>query len=223
MHENQIPLTNTVTLRGTLTSLSDCKTSRDGHIYHVARMQVMRLSTTFDHITLVIPHNLTKDLTPTSHVSITGTLCASYNKNLPRHNKTRVWVRVDTIELQTYDDIDAIDDVNLVTLTTTFYDVPKTRHTPQGKLIADGFIYIRPRVYIPAIAWGQTAIQLSQMPVTVPPTPIKLQARLQSRTYECLNDDGEVGTYETVEVCIQKILTKEDGNNPSSIITEEIK
>lgn len=206
---NFMSLTNNVTLSGTLTSLSDCKTSRDGHIYHVARIQVMRLSTTFDRITLVIPHALTKDLTSTSRVNITGMLCASYNKNSPRHCKTRIWVRVDTLTIQTDDDIERLDDVNLVTLTTAFHDVPQVRHTPQGKLIADAFIYVRPRTYVPAIAWGQTAIQLSHMPVTVPPTSVKLQARLQSRTYECLNDVGEIDTYETVEVCIQKIIQEE--------------
>lgn len=205
----QASLTNTVTLSGTLTSLSDCKTSRDGHIYHVARIQVMRLSTTFDRITLVIPHALTRDLTSTSRVHLTGTLCASYNKNSPRHCKTRIWVRVDTLKLQTDDDVDQLDDINELIITTSFHDTPQTRHTPQGKLIADAFIYVRPRTYVPAIAWGQTAIQLSHMPVTVPPTPIKLQARLQSRTYECFNDAGEIDTYETIEVCIQKIIQEE--------------
>lgn len=199
----ELTLTNDVTLSGTLTSLSDCKTSRDGHIYHVARIQVMRLSTTFDRINLVIPHSLTRDLTATSRVHITGTLCASYNKNSPRHCKTRIWVRVDTLTIQTDDEL---DDINELIITTEFHDIPQIRHTPQGKLIADAFIYVRPRTYVPAIAWGQTAIQLSHMPVTVPPEPIKLQARLQSRTYECLNDAGEIDTYETVEVCIQKVI-----------------
>lgn len=198
---------NDVTLSGIITDVGYPRSSRDGKVYTLVHIRCMRLSSNTDVIPVVIPHaivdrrSLVDICEQHNHITICGKLCASYNKNAPAHRKTRVWVRA-TFCSNTTDD-DNVDDKNIITINTTFAYSPQLRHTPQGRLIADTFIRITPRVYVPAIAWGKVAEQIKGHDTE---TPVTITARLQSRDYETYDGEtNKVEEYTTVEVSIQEV------------------
>ena len=90
------------------------------------------------------------------------------------------------------------------------------RVTPLGREISDLLIAVNranhKSDYIPCIAWGKHAHRASRMAVG---DQVRLEGRLQSRTYEKLQDDGQVLERIAYEVSICKVETV-NGNNQSN-------
>ena len=96
--------------------------------------------------------------------------------------------------------------VNRITLTGTLCKPPVYRRTPLGRSICDLILAV-PRSYgradyLPVIAWGQAASQVSGLAVG---DPLSLEGRVQSRIYRKMT---EIGPEERVayEVSVMRLL-----------------
>ena len=105
--------------------------------------------------------------------------------------------------------------MNRITLTGTLCKPPVYRRTPLGRSICDLILAV-PRNYgradyLPVIAWGQTAAQVSALTVG---STLSLEGRVQSRSYRKLTESG----YEdriAYEVSVMRLL--EDGGDAAAL------
>ena len=105
--------------------------------------------------------------------------------------------------------------VNRITLTGALCKPPVYRRTPLGRSICDLILAV-PRNYgradyLPVIAWGQTAAQVSALTVG---STLSLEGRVQSRSYRKLTESG----YEdriAYEVSVMRLL--EDGGDAAAL------
>ena len=95
---------------------------------------------------------------------------------------------------------------NHIILAGSLCKAPIFRRTPLGRSICDLMLAVPRRYgradYLPVIAWGQLAVQVSALPVG---TFVALEGRVQSRTYHKVT---ETGTEERVayEVSMMHLL-----------------
>lgn len=113
-------------------------------------------------------------------------------------------------------EIEEIDDEELLTLNdSTFIGYickePIYRKTPLGREIADVLVAVnrsyKKSDYIPCILWGRNAKFCETLPVG---TMVKLNGRIQSRTYEKKKEDGTVISKVAYEVSIGKFSVAEN-------------
>ena len=83
------------------------------------------------------------------------------------------------------------EDLNSIQLRGVICKPPVLRRTPLGRCISDMMLAVNRRYgradYLPCIAWGSLAHQCGQMEVG---SPLRLEGRLQSRTYTKVLPDG---------------------------------
>lgn len=125
-------------------------------------------------------------------------------------------------------EIDEINDEELLTLNdSTFIGYickePIYRKTPLGREIADVLIAVnrsyKKSDYIPCILWGRNAKFCETLSVG---TMVKLNGRIQSRTYEKKKEDGTVISKTAYEVSISKfsVADSPEKSKEESLVVE---
>lgn len=93
---------------------------------------------------------------------------------------------------------------NQIQLSGILCKTPTLRHTPLGREICDIILAVNRRYgradYLPCIAWGAVAQQVSEMPVG---SRLTVEGRIQSRTYT-KNTDGILTEHIAYEVSIMR-------------------
>lgn len=179
--------------------------SKDGVYYYNTVISTGRLSETFDHIPLVIPGYL---LLP-----VKGDYIRIKGKFVSRNQKegliTRLVLYVLVQELSEAEDNEYYD---VAKLHGFICKQPYYRKTPLGRKICDVLIAVnedRKSYYIPTIFWGMSASWIRHKPVG---TEIKVEGRIQSRTYEKKYEDGtsEIKTAYELSVSKAELVEVED-------------
>ncbi|MDR1821212.1 MAG: single-stranded DNA-binding protein [Oscillospiraceae bacterium] len=145
-------------------------------------VEISRLSGTVDRLNVHAPESLAAglDLAEGGRVKITGEVRSQNEPGTDGRSRLIIFVFADEIDLAESE----LRDENEVELIGVICKEPTFRSTPSGRKICDVMLAInRPRGksnYLPAIAWGRCAYELSDCTVG---TVISLYGRLQSRKY----------------------------------------
>jgi len=178
------PCQNEVLLEGL--PLANPEWSHENHGTHFYRffLQIPRLSGTPDILPIILPAHLAQKISPDSPIRIQGQL-RSFNNRSGIGNK--LVLAVYAMELQKSQD----DPCNQIVLTGSLCKPPILRRTPLGRSICDLMLAVPRRYgradYLPIIAWGQLAVQISRLQVG---DCLSLDGRIQSRTYSKVTDAG---------------------------------
>ena len=130
--------------------------------------------------------------------------------NMPNDGKNKLVLSIFTKEIEFTDDQDilTLNDANFVGY---ICKTPIYRKTPLGREIADVLVAVnrtyKKSDYIPCILWGRNAKFSENMEIG---TPVKLNGRIQSRTYEKKLDNGELLRKIAYEVSIAKFAKIEN-------------
>lgn len=196
MNANQNSNINYVHLTGSLSVNPQLRLSRSGQPYYSGTIFCERTSLTSDDIPVVIPQHLYND--PYDHpvtVTLDGFLCAVHNKQAPRHKRLRVYVKVVSLTFEKeQDELHS----NTFSLDTTVIRPFTLRHTPVGKLIAEGMVRLSATTTVPVILWNSTAKAISDVPQYA---RLNIKGRIQSRDFSYLDDDNNVKQSTTIELC----------------------
>ena len=96
---------------------------------------------------------------------------------------------------------------NQITLSGTLCKAPIFRRTPLGRSICDLMLAVPRRYgradYLPVIAWGQLAVQTSQLQVG---DDLTLEGRVQSRVYHKALENGATQERVAYEVSMMHLL-----------------
>lgn len=175
---------NEVELCGT--PLSTPVFSHENHGKHFFRflLRIPRLSGTPDVLPVVVPEVLTPDILPGAPLHVRGQLRSFNNKS---GVGSRLVLTVYALSAEPGDSTPC----NRVVLTGTLCKPPVLRRTPLGRSICDLMLAVSRRYgradYLPAIAWGQLAVRVSQLAVG---DSLTLEGRFQSRVYHKVTDTG---------------------------------
>lgn len=179
-------ITNSITIRGSLTELPAFSHENHGHRFYRFLLEVPRLSGAIDLLPVIAEEQLIMDLDPTAGemITVTGQI-RSHNQrsNGVRHLLIFIFAVSVTVE-----DGEPINDV---ILEGPLCKEPTYRRTPLGREICDVMLAI-PRAfhradYLPCILWGRTAQEIS---VCHTRDVIRIFGRLQSRVYTKLTEEG---------------------------------
>ena len=147
-------------------------------------LQVPRLSGTPDTLPVLLPEPLTDRVLPGAPLRIQGQM-RSFN------NRSGVGSR---LVLTVYGQVltpGLGEPCNHIILAGSLCKAPIFRRTPLGRSICDLMLAVPRRYgradYLPVIAWGQLAVQVSALPVG---TFVALEGRVQSRTYHKVTAGG---------------------------------
>lgn len=177
---------NNVILRGELLQLP--RFSHENHRKRFYRfvLSVPRLSGTVDLLPVIAEESVldAMDLSGGEMLRITGQI-RSHNSR--ENGIRRLLIFVFASEIVAEDG----DPINTVTLAGPLCRNPTYRRTPLGREICDVMLAI-PRAfhradYLPCILWGRTAQDVALCHTS---DRIRIQGRLQSRTYTKQTDDG---------------------------------
>lgn len=131
----------------------------------------------------------------------------SYNMQTETRNKLVLSVFVKEIEFAE-EDVLTLNDANFVGY---ICKAPIYRKTPLGREIADVLIAVnrtyKKSDYIPCILWGRNAKFCENMEVG---TLVKVNGRIQSRSYEKKLENGEVIKKVAYEVSVSKFAKSEE-------------
>lgn len=204
---------NRVSISGRLHGELSIITNQNGDTFFDGILAVQRTSGTFDYLPITIPAKLVggePGKTMGSMVKVTelygrrlrmdGELM-SYNKDV--QGKSRHYTTLLVCNIM---DEGKPGDYNLVELQGVICRAPSFRETPFGREICDFMVAINrsggQSAYIPCIAWGMTARDVSAMEVG---TKVALKGRFQSREYQKKLDNGEKETRTTYEVSCKHV------------------
>ena len=181
---------NKVTVIGEIVSEFTFSHEVYGEGFYMTNLSVNRLSDQADIIPLMVSERLVD-----VHQNYIGQTVAatgqfrSYNRH--EGNRNRLLLSVFVREIEFMESFDDYTKTNLIFLDGYICKQPVYRKTPLGREIADLLVAVnRPygkSDYIPCIAWGRTAAELSRLPVG---SVIRLTGRLQSRAYIKQLDTG---------------------------------
>lgn len=195
---------NDVLLEGSPLAAPEWSHENHGARFYRFFLQVPRLSGTPDILPVLLPEALLPQ-TAQGPLRIRGQL-RSFNNRSGVGNKLVLTVYALDIQpgLGT--------PCNQITLSGTLCKPPIFRRTPLGRSICD-LMLASPRRYgradyLPVIAWGQLAIQASQLRVG---DPLALEGRVQSRTYHKATD---AGTEERIAYEVSMMHLLEDSSLP---------
>ena len=194
---------NEVLLEGIPLSAPEPSHENHGTQFYRFPMEVPRLSGTPD----VLPVILSKDLCPQILPDIPLRLCGqlrSFNNRSGIGNKLVLTVYTQTLLL-------AQDEFcNQITLSGTLCKPPVFRRTPLGRSICDLMLAVSRKYgradYLPVIAWGQLALQASELQVG---SRMTLDGRVQSRTYQKVLEDGSIEQRTAYEVSMMHLLEED--------------
>lgn len=160
--------------------------SHDNHGTRFFRffLETPRLSGTPDVLPVLLPEQLADGIDPRRRIRIRGQL-RSFNNRSGVGNK--LVLAVYALELLEA----AGEPCNEITVSGSLCKPPILRRTPLGRSICDMMLAAPRRYgradYLPIIAWGQLALQMSQFGVG---DSFTLSGRIQSRTYRKVTENG---------------------------------
>ena len=175
---------NEVVLEGRLTGRPERSHENHGKIFYRQMLEVPRLSGTPDILPLLLREEQLPLLTDNGPLRVEGQM-RSFNNRGGTGRRLVLTVYVQTIQPGWG------ETVNRIALTGTLCKPPIYRRTPLGRSICDLVLAV-PRSYgradyLPVIAWGQVASQVSALQVG---DALSLEGRIQSRIYRKLTDGG---------------------------------
>ena len=190
---------NEVLLEGLTLTLPEWSHENHGTQFFRFLLRIPRLSGTSDVLPVLLPEFMLADIHPRRPIRIRGQL-RSFNNRSGVGNK--LVLAVYTQELLPAEG----EPCNQITLTGSLCKAPILRRTPLGRSICDLMLAV-PRHYgradyLPIIAWGQLASQVSRLGVG---SSVTLDGRIQSRSYQKVT---ETGTQERIayEVSMMHLL-----------------
>ena len=194
---------NEVLLEGLPLDAPEWSHENHGTQFHRFLLQVPRLSGTPDILPVLLPEALCSHVCPDIPLRIRGQL-RSYN------NRSGVGNRL-VLTVYAQECLPGAGDFcNHIALSGALCKPPVFRRTPLGRSICDLMLAVSRRYgradYLPVIAWGQLAVQTCEMPVG---TPLSLEGRVQSRTYQKVLDDGCIEQRVAYEVSMMHLLDTE--------------
>lgn len=177
--------------------------------FYIFYIETKRLSDYHDKLPIIISERLIEIASIKNGVmyQIEGQF-RSYNKMID--GKSKLVLSIFAKEI-----IEVEDEEVLMLNDSTFIGYickhPIYRKTPLGREISDALIAVnrsyRKSDYIPCILWGRNAKFCETLPIG---TMVKLNGRIQSRTYEKKREDGSVISKIAYEVSISKFSVVED-------------
>ena len=177
---------NTITVRGSLRDLPVFSHENHGKQFYRFLLEVPRLSGTVDLLPVIAHQKLLAQLDPCAGSMLT--VCGqvrSHNQRTDGRRHLMIFIFAETI---TVEDGEPINDVYIE---GPLCREPIYRRTPLGREICDIMLAV-PRAfrradYLPCIAWGRTALELSGCHVR---ERIRICGRLQSRIYTKMTLEG---------------------------------
>ena len=179
-------IVNQITVRGQLKELPQFSHENHGRRFFRFLLDVPRLSGNCDCLPVVITEELlySLDLSGGASISVTGQI---RSHNVRNGTARHLLIFVFASSIQTDDGVPCND----VILEGPLCKEPIYRRTPLGREICDAMLAV-PRTfrradYLPCIFWGRTAEQISSCHTG---DRIRIEGRLQSRTYTKHTEDG---------------------------------
>lgn len=177
---------NTILLRGELLQLPQFSHENHRKRFYRFLLAVPRLSGTVDTLPVIAEESVlnSMDLSGGEMLRISGQI---RSRNSRENGIRRLLIFVFAGEITVEDG----EPLNCVTLAGPLCRNPTYRRTPLGREICDVMLAL-PRAfhradYLPCILWGRTAQEVALCHAS---DRIRLQGRLQSRTYTKQTDDG---------------------------------
>ena len=175
---------NEVLLEGRLTEAPEWSHQNQGTQFYRFYLQVPRLSGTPDILPVLLTETLMEQIDLHNPIRIRGQL-RSFNNRSGIGNKLVLTVYAMDIQPGSG------ETCNQIALTGSLCKPPIFRRTPLGRSICDLMLAVPRRYgradYLPVIAWGQLAIQASELQVG---DSLSLEGRVQSRIYHKVTDSG---------------------------------
>jgi hypothetical protein len=198
---------NVVTLSGRIEGEPEFSHQMFGEGFYEAFITVPRLSEQVDVVPITISERLLADERMGAElVTLTGQL-RSYNKVIDGRSRLLLTVFVRDVL-----DYEPDRNPNSIDITGYICKLPVYRTTPFKREICDILMAVNRAYnksdYLPCIAWGRNARFVKDMPVG---EKLIINGRIQSRTYQKLNEFGEPETKVAYEVSINRIST-DDSN-----------
>ena len=178
---------NYAELSGIIAAAPSYSHENRGEKFYIMPIAVQRLSGTTDTINVIIREKLMPpDCIKGNHVHVLGQL-RSFN------NKSDIGAKLIVSLFAREIVFDSCEDRNDILLKGTICKRPNYRTTPLGREICDFMLAVNRKYnksdYLPCIAWGVKARELSAMSIG---TNITVSGRIQSRTYIKLIDNHPV-------------------------------
>lgn len=192
---------NEVLLEGTPLGQPEGSHENHGQFFYRQMLQVPRLSGTPDVLALLLRREQLPVLSQAQTVRVQGQLRSFNNRSAPG---PRLVLTVYALALSPGTGISA----NTICLSGTVCKPPVFRRTPLGRSICDVILAV-PRSYgradyLPVIAWGQVAAQVSACRVG---DPLALEGRVQSRTYRKVTPEGRQEERVAYEVSVMRLFS----------------
>lgn len=178
--------TNSITVRGSLTSLPEYSHENHGRKFYRFTLEVPRLSGAIDLLPVIAEQPLVDALDPCagSMLTVTGQV-RSHNQRSDGVRHLLIFIFAASICVE---DGEPLNDV---VVEGPLCREPTFRRTPLGRDICDAMLAV-PRAfrradYLPCILWGRTAQEVSACHTR---DCIRIYGRLQSRIYTKLTPEG---------------------------------
>lgn len=196
---------NQVTVSGTVLGAPTYSHTVYAERFYVFTMRIARLSETGDEVNILVSDRLMETgpaVTEGESLTVTGQF-RSYNNYAGEGS--RLVLTVFAKSLANADEA-ALTQPNFIYLDGYICKPPVYRTTPFGREITDILVAVNRAYnksdYIPAIAWGRNARYCKDMPVG---TRIRIEGRIQSRTYIKRIDEETSITKTAYEVSVGKL------------------
>ncbi|MBQ9857742.1 MAG: single-stranded DNA-binding protein [Oscillospiraceae bacterium] len=194
---------NAVNLCGTLAGRPVYSHNSKNEEFYTFPLEIVRLSGNADIINIIADKRLldSVEIGDGDFVEVSGEV-RSYNNKSGEGRKLIISVLAKRLAITDG------EDENSAVLHGALCKQPTLRRTPMGRQICDIMLAVNRRYgksdYIPCIAWGQTAEEVSELSVG---DRIRLEGRLQSRKYiKTENGESQERTaYEVSAINIEKI------------------
>lgn len=180
------PVTNCITLRGSLAALPCFSHENHGRRFFRFLLEVPRLSGAVDTLPVIVEEPVleTLDLSGGGMITVTGEV-RSHNLRSDGQRHLLIFVFANSVCSEDGDPMNDVTVEGLICREPTF------RRTPLGREICDVMLAV-PRAfrradYLPCILWGRTAQQAAQCHTR---DRIRVFGRLQSRIYTKLTEEG---------------------------------
>lgn len=175
---------NNVLLEGSVLTAPQLSHENHGTHFYRFTLQVPRLSGQADILPILLPEALLSPVELGATIRIHGQL-RSFNNRSGVGSRLILTVYAQQITPGTG------ENCNQITLAGALCKPPIFRRTPLGRSICDLMLAVSRRYgradYLPVIAWGQLAVQVSRLGVG---DFLALEGRVQSRTYHKVTDSG---------------------------------
>ena len=175
---------NQAELEGVVQDLPAYSHENHGKPFYRCLLEIPRLSGQADILPLLLPETLREAAVPGERLRVRGQL-RSYNNRSGQGSRLVLSTYVLSAEEP------AGESCNRITLGGVLCKAPIYRRTPMGRSICDLMLAVSRRYgradYLPLIAWGQLASQLSRRSVG---DVLALEGRIQSRGYRKHTEEG---------------------------------